>query len=108
MLCWLTESIKTGTCQERSSWREYHGSDYEWEVGDGDVAGDLVSGVSGGQAYEEGGCDDSGREDVTGGGGRGFGEDMICCGIKYRFIGRNRAQQGATGRISDTATGDSF
>lgn len=57
----------TGTRQERSSGRERHDSDFEWKVGDGDVAGHLVSGVSGGEAYEEGGCDDSGGEDVTGG-----------------------------------------
>lgn len=38
---WMNANEGIGTCQERSRRRERHDSDYEWEVGDGDVAGDL-------------------------------------------------------------------
>jgi hypothetical protein len=40
-------------------------SDFEWTSGNRHVAGDLVLGVSSKQAFEKGGCDDPGREELT-------------------------------------------
>jgi hypothetical protein len=57
-------SGETGACEIRVGRSERDDSDYEWEVEYGHVAGDMVFGVSGLEAYEEGGCDDSGGEDV--------------------------------------------
>lgn len=37
----------TGTYQECVDWRQRYDSDQRWEAGDGNVAGDLVSGVQG-------------------------------------------------------------
>lgn len=54
-----------GTHQERADRRERHDSDQQREAGDGDVAGDLVSGVSVGEALAQGRCDHPGREGVT-------------------------------------------
>jgi hypothetical protein len=56
----------TGTCQVRIDRRERYDSDYEWKIGDGDMAGYLVSGVSRCETLEKGGGYDSGGEDVTG------------------------------------------
>ena len=61
----LTFGFYTGTCQERFSRCERHDTDHERAVGDGDMAGDLVFGVPGVEACEEGRGYDSGREDVT-------------------------------------------
>ena len=56
-----------GSCEECAGGRERLDSDYEWEAGDGDVAGDMVSGVSRCEAYEEGCGDNSGGEDELNG-----------------------------------------
>ena len=55
---------KIGTYQVITHWRERQYSDIEWEVGDGDVAGDMVFGVSEWETEKEGAGYDSGGEDV--------------------------------------------
>jgi hypothetical protein len=57
--------IVIGTCEIGAGGRERDDSDYEWKTEYGHVAGDMVFGVSGREAYKEGGCDDSGGEDVS-------------------------------------------
>jgi hypothetical protein len=55
----------TGSHQKCIGWSECYGSNYEWKASYRYLAGDLVFGVSGKQAFEESGCYDSGREEVT-------------------------------------------
>ena len=54
----------TGTYQIITDRGERQYSDFEWEVGDGDVAGDMVFGVSEWETEAEGAGYDSGGEDV--------------------------------------------
>jgi hypothetical protein len=49
-----------GTCQVRTGGRKRNDSDYEWTAEHRHVAGDLVFGVPGLEAYEEGGGYNSG------------------------------------------------
>lgn len=58
------DSRDTGTCQERADRRERDDSDYEREAEYGDVAGNMVPGVPGGEALTEDSGDDARREDV--------------------------------------------
>lgn len=54
----------TGTYQERINRSKCFDSDYGWQVGYWDLAGHLVLGISDEQAFEEGSCYYSGREEV--------------------------------------------
>jgi hypothetical protein len=58
--------VVIGTYQVRADRVECDDSDKQWEIGDGDVAGNLVFGVSGGEASEEGCCYDTGGESLRG------------------------------------------
>lgn len=53
-----------GTCEICARGRDRDDSDYEWETGDGNVAGDMVFRVSEGEAFEAGGGYDSGGEEL--------------------------------------------
>lgn len=53
-----------GTRQVCVNWCERDDSYYEWQVEHGDMAGHMVPGVQGYEAYEEGGGYHPGREDV--------------------------------------------
>ena len=63
-----TRNSPLGTYQIGAHRRERHDPHHGREAGDGHVAGDLVFGVSGCEAYEECRCYDSGGEDVMAGG----------------------------------------
>lgn len=63
-----------GSYQSGARWSECDGADYGWEYGIGYVAGSVVFGVSGWEAYAEGACYDSRREDLRIGGAVGWEE----------------------------------
>lgn len=60
---WLTKR-RAGTHKIITHWRERQYTDFEWEAGDGDVAGYMVFGVSEWEAEAEGAGYYSGGEYV--------------------------------------------
>ena len=90
-----------GSCQGGVGGRERYGADYGWGAGVGDVAGDMVFGVSGWDTFEEGGGYGSRGEEVSGVDG-----ESVLVGIEWAedvwwfFVGR-RANRLFRGDMSE-------